>query len=498
MKNPKNRQIINKLNPHAKKKDTYLITRWQEKKSKQVEAVDSAIENVSTKRLSGIGLHLFDREGHSVLTSTDNLQNSEHLKEVLGRGVQSLKNINKQATTTQEVFLLKPEKDKINLTADFDFKLLTTKEIEKKLLNLNKKIKDVGKALGIIKNIKISSRFHIFQERWQITRSDGTDVQWEYPRSYLGIRLIYKKGQIKVGDSITRSSPGWQLLTKGNLQKGLMDEAQFVLKLLKESAERPEYPAGSYPLLIDANLGGLLAHEAFGHCAESDIVHEGGSVLSKNGKFQKGKKVASSIVSIIDKTREKTWSYQPYSAFGVPREDIKIVEKGTLKESLSDVLTGRDIGDEIRGSSRVQSYTNTPIPRMACTYISVEDPEPSLGFLTGPQKIQEALKNKGLLKEKVLVLRNSRGGGQVDTQAGTFMFGFSYLYEITPDSINLFRGSSFSGKTLEALKAIKKGFGPIKTDFPGMCGKGQRVTNLNGANEFIYLEDSPYVTLGGS
>ncbi len=495
---PNNENLIKTLNSVARKSNFYLITRWQEKRVKRVTAVDDTIENVSTGRSSGVGFHLFNQEGRSVLTATDNIEDEKSLRETLSQGIESLKKLGQKSTPNKEIFLLEPEQNTINLTERFDFNLLTVSQIEKKLLDLNKKTKELGKNLGVGENLRITSSFNIVQEGWKITRSDGTNVKWEMPRAYLGMHITYQEGKTKVSDSVTKSSPGWDVLTDSKLETNLLEEASFVINMLKESAKRPDYAAGNYNLLIDAALGGLLAHEAFGHCAESDTIHENRSVLAKEGQLTKNKRVANSNVSIVDETKKNTWSFQPHSAFGVRREKINIVKNGAVKESLGDVFTGKDIGDKIRGASRIESYSDIPLPRMSRTFISVQNPKPSPGYLAGPKQIQKMLKENNLLQKKVLVLRGSRGGGQVDTQAGTFMFGFSYMYEITPKSINIFRGSSFSGKTLEALKSIKEGFGQVKTDFPGMCGRGQRVTSLIGSNQFIYLEKSPFVTLGGS
>ena len=533
--------LIKTLNAQAAEQDIYLICRLQEKRSKRVEAVGQEINEVSTARMKGLGLHLFDKEGRSVLTSTDNLEDESRIKAVLEQAINSivtqeiipperngatksseilpsrplaeragLRNDSPSKTRTKnpEIFALKPQKDQINLAKDFNFNAFSTPEIERKLCKLNKKIEKLSESIGAEGRLKIISRFNIIKEGWRITRSDGTDVSWGLPRAIITSHLTYEQGGRKVDDYLSQFSPGWGVFTDPEKQKEYLQKAAFVIELLRKSIDKPEYPAGNYPLLVDAHLGGFLAHEAFGHAAESDIIYNDSSVLGKNGRLQKGIKVASSIVSIIDETRPNTWSYQPYSAFGIPRRKVEIVKKGILQESLGDVFSGFKIGDQIRGASRIESYGDIPLPRMSRTFIAIKGASP----LATPSRwssatrvqndinvIQQALLKAGLLKDRVLVLRRSRGGGQVDCHAGTFMFGFTYLYEITPDSIRLFRGSSFSGKTLEALKAIKAGFGKVDIRGPGWCGKqGQYIPDNSGANEFIFIEKTPYVAIGGS
>jgi len=491
--------LIESLHQQAREQDTYLVCRLQTKRSKTVEAVEQKINEVRVGRMQGIGLHLFDRRGHSTLTSTDNLNDSTRVSRLLEQAISSLKAAEEQNfTRNTEVFGLNPERNSLPLPKNFDLDRLTTSEIEQKLLDLNRKIAAIGKDLGVENGLKITTRFLILQEGWEITRSDGTDVCWELPKSILMARITYGDGKNKADDTLPSTGSGWEALLDPEKQRQFLAEAAYTINILKESINKGEYPAGNYPLLIDAALGGLLAHEAFGHCAESDAIYNEDSVIGTGGQLDKGAKVASPAISVIDETKKGTWGFQPYSAFGIPREKVTIVKDGHLQESIGDLLSGKKVGDQVRGASRIQSYSDTPIPRMSQTTICVNDPLPSIGKFATPQEIQQALLTAGLLKDRVLVLRRARGGGSVDTHAGTFMFGFAYLYEITPNSVRLFRGSSFSGQTLEALKAIQAGFGKVDASGAGSCGKGgQRAPTTSGANEFLLIGQTPHVTLGG-
>ena len=532
--------LIKNLNTQAAEQGVYLICRLQKKQSKRIEVVGQEINEVSTARMKGLGLHLFDKEGRSVLTSTDNLGDESSVKATLKQAINSLPiGLNPPKikrgvqpsrkplrTKNPEIFTLKLQKDQINLAKNFDFNALTTTEIESKLLYLNQKIAEMGKTIGVGGNLKITSSFSIGQEAWRITRSDGTDVSWELPKTALATHLTYEKDGKKVDDHLSQFNPGWQIFTPLDSEhlKKYLQEVVFVIKLLKKSIDKLEYPAGNYPILIDSQLGGLLVHEAFGHAAESDAIYNNTSVLGENGKLCRGAEIASSIVSIVDETKPNTWGYTPYSAFGVPRGKIVIVRNGILQASLGDVFSGIKIGDQVRGASRIESYGDIPLPRMSRTYTSVggkspnspesekesdsllckeSDSEKPDSFPSdssySPKAIQQKLLRNGLIKDRVLVLRRGRGGGQVNSRTGTFMFGFAYLYEITPDSIKLFRGSSFSGQTLEALKSIKAGFGKVDTHYFGSCGKGGQYVSVNdGANGFIFIEKAPHVTIGGS
>ena len=557
--------LIKTLNTRARERGVYLVCRLQEKRSKRVEAVGQKINEVGTAKMKGIGLHLFNQKGQSVLTSTDDLENEDGVKATLEQAIDSIVTLSpcrgkesdslrrkesdsgesprrtsglqndilsEARTRNLEIFSLKPQKDQINLAKNFDFNALTTTEIENRLLRLNQKIKETGHKAGVGDNLRIISSVSIGQEAWRIARSDSTDITWELPKAVIATRLTYEKNSKKADDYLSQFSPGWGIFTNPQKQKEYLQEASFVIALLKKSIDAPEYPAGSYPILIDSKLGGLLAHEAFGHAAESDSIYNNTSVLGKNGKLRQGARVANSIVSIIDETVPGTCGYSPYSAFGVPREKVEIVKNGILQASLGDTFSGIKIGDRSRGASRIENYGDIPLPRMSRTYISVDiskseaqnpkhktnpnyqNPNDQNGNMFGTfehsnlefvsnfdiqiSDFASQIRNSTNI-DRVLVLHRGRGGGQVDPRTGTFMFGFAYLYEITPDSIKLFRGSSFSGQTLEALKAIKAGFGKINTSHIGTCGKGNQLVPENaGSNEFLFIDKTPYVTIGGS
>ena len=56
-------------------------------------------------------------------------------------------------------------------------------------------------------------------------------------------------------------------------------------------------PAGEFTVVMDAQAGGTMIHEAVGHGLEADLVQKGVSVYDKS---KLGKKVASELVTVID------------------------------------------------------------------------------------------------------------------------------------------------------------------------------------------------------
>ncbi|NQY93764.1 MAG: TldD/PmbA family protein, partial [Campylobacteraceae bacterium] len=91
------------------------------------------------------------------------------------------------------------------------------------------------------------------------------------------------------------------------------------------------YPdAGIKECIIDADVAGILAHEAIGHTTEADLV-QGGSIA---GEYM-NQEVGSSLVNIVDFAHTFNDEICPVPVFvddeGTPSEDTIIIENGILK-----------------------------------------------------------------------------------------------------------------------------------------------------------------------
>ncbi len=215
--------------------------------------------------------------------------------------------------------------------------------------------------------------------------------------------------------------------------------------------------------------------------------------------------MANSVVSIYDFATENERGFYPYDSQGVKREKITIVDKGILKQAISDVYTARKINAELTGGAKAESFASIPLPRMSNTILEIEKVINGKALSKSAidisvQDIQNTLIKNGIFKnrEKIIYLKGSRGG-QVDTTKGTFMIGADALYEITKNSIKLFKPASFSGITLGALKSIEFALGG-KSDLlsPGSCGKFEQWAPVSDtSNKFVFIAANKNVTIGG-
>jgi len=489
--------LLKNLHQIARKGDCYLIARIQEQKTKFVNIIDDRIETARKDYIKGIGMRVFTKTGYNAFGSIDNIRNKNEVIKLLKQIIVSAKKAEKlKFATNKEIFKLKPSKDIIIPKTEYSFESLKLGQIKKTLININKKAKE-------FLPVKANSLFNITEEIWRITRSDGTDISFKIPRSILYCVLTYKKNSQIIQRSARTAGKSYEILLDKQIQQKLIKEIKRITTIMPKLIKVPVYKSGSYDLLLDAGMAGVLIHEAFGHAAESDHLYQG-SILSKKRKILKGKKVASSVVSIYDYADENDRGFYPYDSQGVKRKKITIVKKGILREAISDIYTATKTGASLTGGSKAEFYSSIPIPRMSNTILEVEKVLDDKLFSKdlvdiSAQDIKNFLVKRGILKgrKKIIYLQGTMGG-QVDILEGTFMLGTNALYEFTKDSVKLFKPASFSGTTLEALRSIKFALGRRNSGQLGSCGKaGQIVPVSDSANKFVFIATDEKIKIGG-
>ncbi|RII26288.1 MAG: peptidase C69 [Geobacter sp.] len=235
-------------------------------------------------------------------------------------------------------------------------------------------------------------------------------------------------------------------------------------------------PGGMMPVVLSAEAGGTMVHEAIGHGLEADLAQTGMSVYS--GKI--GQQVASPLVTVIDDaTIPNARGSFSFDDEGTPGERTVLVENGILKGYMYDRLTAMKDGCRSTGNGRRESYQSKPIVRMSNTLIAPGS--------TSPESIIKGVAN-GLFVRKM-------GGGQVNTVNGDFMFEVSEGYLIENGALGEpVRGATLTGCGPDVLKRVELvgsdlGFGI------GTCGKdGQGVPVADAQPTLLIAE----ITVGGA
>jgi TldD protein len=235
-------------------------------------------------------------------------------------------------------------------------------------------------------------------------------------------------------------------------------------------------PAGSMPVIVGNEFGGVLFHEACGHGLEADFVVKGSTVFT--GKI--GQAVASPIVTAIDDgTLPSRWGTLTVDDEGVPSRRNVLIQDGVLVSYMYDRLRAGQQNHPVTGNGRRQSYQHLPIPRMTNTFIAA-----------GAHSVEDiiAATPRGLYAKKL-------GAGQVDVTSGDFVFAVTEGYLIEGGKIGRpVRGATIVGNGPRALHRIDMIANDLKLA-PGTCGKeGQGVPVCVGQPTIRIAE----LTVGGT
>lgn len=470
----------------AKEQGVYIIARAQEKRDSSVLVINGRTEHLGVNRMKGLGVQAFTESGHCGFAATDDLTGGAETAAAAAR-------LARLAATqglepNREIFEL-PVLMVDEVPAPLHPMPLSEQESRLKALN--------AEVQALDPRLSVRTSFMQVQDHWHIGRSDGTDCYFQMARARLG-HEITARGE-GVTSSVNAGVVGLDAdLLKDPVELGrLSRRAKRLSQLAIGLLTAPQLKGGSYKLVIDYALAKGLAHEAFGHAAETD--HMDTSILGKDGKFRTGERVAPAFVSILDGPLPGDYAYQPISANGEERQTVAIVKDGLLNQALADTFTARKAGVAPSGAARAESYASMPMPRMTNTRIEVAEPLPletDFDDVT-PAQLRDLLTANGLMApgEHVLFLTGYKGG-QVNTTLGDFVFNCTAIYDLA--DLQLYQPAIFSGQVLSVLSAILAGIGDPHTNAPGMCGKmGQSVPSSGGCHAFLVVDKHPDVIVGG-
>ena len=488
---------INAVLDLSKKQQYYTVIRIHKRELLNLSYKNSMVDKITIDTDIGIGMYVFTQSGHVAFGSINDCSKQacvdlyDTLKQIASKNQKS------GLDTAEQIFELAKQanlgQDKSHYQS-LDIDNINTSWVIENLEILDKFISH--------KEPSISSLFgfNVEVDTWRIVRNDGTDVDWVVPKTRLSISVTLRNKSQTVNCRPRIIDTTLELLFS-NLDEFKKRISQSI-DMLRDQINANIIMPKTYPIIIDADLGGMLAHEALGHPAESDLVESGGSALSdSNDKYSIGEKIAHVEVTIEDHEEDVSHGYHPYGAFGNARLPVKIIDKGLLKESVSDVFSSKSIGVENKNCERSEAYYSPAIPRMSNTYISMnkvkklEHPEGS--ELNNPVILQSALKKDGVFKKysKIIYLIEM-AGGMVTPVTGDFMFGTSFVYELSQDKVEAKKPVSFSGNVIGALEALEYGMGDVQKNTAGFCGKAEQTAHVrSGGNKLLFFGPTDKIKL---
>ncbi|HKQ61420.1 MAG TPA: TldD/PmbA family protein [Candidatus Polarisedimenticolaceae bacterium] len=481
------------LTSRARRAGVLLIWRAQCRSVRRLVLREGKPELTSLGFASGHGAQLLTPEGFSALASRDDFREQPAL-ELLDNLLELGKSGGALGLARNALPALEPLTARLVPPEAAEFDRLELRQVARRLAELEA---EIG---GRVPGPSLQLGFRAELDAWRIFRSDGTDVLFAMPRCTLSVRATSAGPGARHGVSAGVSRPEPGLLWEEGAVRLFLRRAEQCALLARQLPDAPPHPPGSFPLVIDYALAKGLAHEAFGHAAEADGYRS--SVLARDGRLRVGEQVGAEHVSVIDEPVAGDHAWQPFSANGLPRRRVTIVDHGRLREGLSDPFSAEPGGVPLAGSERAESFAHAPQPRMTNIRIEVDAPlaAPREFEEYDPAAVRELLETSGVLhRHPRVAYLSGYSGGQVNSASGDFAFNCKAIYALGRDGIELFQPAIFSGSMFGALRSVREAFGPLRLDAIGTCGKwGQSVPSSGGSHYFLVLDPDPSVRLGGT
>ncbi|NHJ04404.1 MAG: TldD/PmbA family protein [Candidatus Heimdallarchaeota archaeon] len=464
--------LLNQLDPEeilkkaGKLGASYTDFRFQLNNSEQIQVENKMLQSYQSRNFGGFGIRVVV-DGAVGYSSTSDF-NKESVDNTLKAAFRSAKSYKSKrgifADTKSAKFdeKIKIKKNSIDISP---------KEKVSLLLETNEAGWISDEIKNVISIMGSATEFRFFQN------TNGTKAQLEIPiigMAQLSVAMV--NGNMEQMLDSEGSCSGYEFVEKTDWNDFAVDISELAIKTVKSKSP----PAGTYPVVIDQQLVGVLIHEAFGHAVEADLVFTGTSAL----KDRLGVQLANEQVNVIDEGVTSYDGYHvPFDDEGVKKGKTVVLEKGILKSYLHDRNTANELGVEPTGNSRAQDFENQPQVRMTNTYVE-----------NGNYSFDELLEG---VKEGVYIKNKGSTGGQVEVGIGTFTFngGESYLIR-NGELSDMVKGVVISGAFLENLKTVDAVGNDLKivTNYFGACGKGGQTARVGFGGPHLRVQK---MTIGG-
>lgn len=249
-------------------------------------------------------------------------------------------------------------------------------------------------------------------------------------------------------------------LALSKINKDKENISDIALKLLHAKPIKP----GTYDIITDQSITGLIAHEAFGHGVEMDMF------VKKRAKAVNyvGKRVASDLIDMYDGAASciSSASYF-FDDDGVEASSTNIIKKGILQTGISDSLSANELGTKPTGNGRRESYKRKVYTRMTNTY-----------FAKGKDKLEDMIKS---VKHGYYLCQTNNG--MEDPKNWQIQCTASYGLEIKNGKFTgeIVSPVVISGYVVDLLESISMVSNEFKVIGSGMCGKGHK--------EWVFVSD---------
>ena len=284
--------------------------------------------------------------------------------------------------------------------------------------------------------------------------------------------------QVVCVDGAHRTSCHKRFGHSGHGKLFLKNEIDLVTDELSESAGHMLHAdfvqSGELPVIIANKFGGVIFHEACGHLLETTAVQRKSTPFLNKME----QKIANESVTAYD---DGLWK-NAYGSLSVDDEGLEtektlLIEKGFLKNFLSDRAGEKLTQHKRTGSGRRQNYSFAPASRMRNTYIAPGQFNKEELFSTV---------NYGLYCKNL-------GGGSVSS-SGDFNFAVEEGWMIENGKITKpVKGATLIGQAADTLMKISMVANDLEIS-PGFCGSVSGRVNVTVGQPHIKVDS---MTIGG-
>ena len=142
------------------------------------------------------------------------------------------------------------------------------------------------------------------------------------------------------------------------------DKLPEALRIAKDLVSADRVEPGEYDVITAPEVTGLIAHEAFGHGVEMDMLVKGRAL----GAEYIGKRVGSDKVTMHEGAlcAEDVTSYA-FDDEGTPAGDVTEIDRGILRAGICDALSALRLGVKPTGNGKRENFSHKVYTRMTNT-----------------------------------------------------------------------------------------------------------------------------------
>jgi len=435
------------LNQFKDSFSNYTELRIQENRNNRVNLTNGDVTgNVAAIR-SGVSARVF-KDGNWGFSSSPDITN-DSISNVVRASTENVQFMNKKDTTRCGIFLPETQANyEMNFTTKKDrqnqkFWLDFVKEIDGYIEKKYPELLSRNLVLGGLDMEK------------SLFTSDGSESYSMTPRAHLYMMLSIEKDGSPINLMEVWGGLG-QLEDKFTEPSNIYPDIDSMVEKLKQKADGTHADAGVKDVILDADLAGILAHEAIGHTTEADMVM-GGSVA---GDYI-GQDIASPLVTLIDYANTCNNETCPVPVYvddeGTKSEDVVIIENGILKKFMHNKDSARHFEAGPTGNARAYEFSDEPLIRMRNT-----------AFVPGNYSLNEMIAS---IDDGYYLVKT--GNGQADSTS-EFTFAITMGYKIKNGILGqAIKDTTISGVAFDVLKTVDMISSDMVWSSGGMCGKKQ-------------------------